>query len=485
MSTVSTVSTVAAAYDGFDGLFDGFDAYIDWFDGFDILFDGRCPITITTTRDPLHFDNILPARIPEDARRRIIDRWLRGDARDKIATDVGVATGTVSIVITEWSSQLDGYDPTALRELGQSLKRTGISPAECAQGLRRERVLNSLGIDEDKLGVFVDHLYRYAIAESNSESGAIKISQMLQQIIELVEKEPTVSSLPLDQLSSQIAQQIEQKKALDSSITEANHWKEEIASEIQEALRAKEVTMSALNEYSSLKEELAKNYGIPITSIAHIGPLLKSCEKLGYDPQNIISKLSRIESLEQKDLDLERAIKEKEKKRDEISRNNESMQRESERLKISVQLFEEQNKRLREEISAIHKESTDCMFDITEEYAKNLNELGSKANQSAYSIGEKISQYDRMMDSIIVLERSISTKYQLVLESVDKSSKLAPLLQKASGIEVSYEELLIACINAVNITLSVLHNMSPVYQRGQIFKEKLKEELARVRSTQQ
>ena len=76
---------------------------------------------------------------------------MRGNSRDKIASEVNISTGSVSNIIEQWQNSIGAFDAKNLRELGLALKRTGISPIQCANGLRINNIINQIGIDEDHL----------------------------------------------------------------------------------------------------------------------------------------------------------------------------------------------------------------------------------------------------------------------------------------------------------------------------------------------
>jgi hypothetical protein len=44
----------------------------------------------------------MPAAIDSQAKKQVINQWLSGDSRDRIAADNGIGAGTVSNIINEW-----------------------------------------------------------------------------------------------------------------------------------------------------------------------------------------------------------------------------------------------------------------------------------------------------------------------------------------------------------------------------------------------
>ena len=96
---------------------------------------------------------------PEHIKSAVIDAWMMGKTRDKIASEFNISTGSVSNIIAEWQNRIGVFDANSLRELGLALKKAGITPVQCANGLRINNIINQLGIDEDHLFDFLNKLY--------------------------------------------------------------------------------------------------------------------------------------------------------------------------------------------------------------------------------------------------------------------------------------------------------------------------------------
>jgi DNA-directed RNA polymerase specialized sigma24 family protein len=45
----------------------------------------------------------MPQRLPDTIRNAVIESWLKGYSRDKIATECRVSTGAVSSIVYEWT----------------------------------------------------------------------------------------------------------------------------------------------------------------------------------------------------------------------------------------------------------------------------------------------------------------------------------------------------------------------------------------------
>ena len=71
----------------------------------------------------------MPAPIDEIVKRRVVQQWLAGEAREKIIADNEIGSGTVSIIVDEHKAGLDNFDLDSFRELTLEAKKArGLNP---------------------------------------------------------------------------------------------------------------------------------------------------------------------------------------------------------------------------------------------------------------------------------------------------------------------------------------------------------------------
>ena len=87
---------------------------------------------------------------------QVIQQWLAGYQRDKIAFDSGISAGAVTNIVNEWRIAMGSYTADALRDLAVTLRKIGTSPAQCAVGFRIATILRRLGVQEDKFPLLAD-----------------------------------------------------------------------------------------------------------------------------------------------------------------------------------------------------------------------------------------------------------------------------------------------------------------------------------------
>ena len=80
-------------------------------------------------------------------------------SRDKIAGDNGLSAGAVTNMVNEWRQALGFSAADGLRELAVTLKKIGITPAQCALGFRAAMTMNRLGVKEEDFESFMSDVY--------------------------------------------------------------------------------------------------------------------------------------------------------------------------------------------------------------------------------------------------------------------------------------------------------------------------------------
>lgn len=85
-----------------------------------------------------------------------IDAWL---SRSVIATECHVSTGAVSSIVAEWKHAVGLDLANLIRDIAVTLRKLGMSPAQCATGLRVANLIDKIGLDEDSIGAFLSEVY--------------------------------------------------------------------------------------------------------------------------------------------------------------------------------------------------------------------------------------------------------------------------------------------------------------------------------------
>jgi hypothetical protein len=240
----------------------------------------------------------MPIGISHETRNQVIREWLAGEPRDKIASDTGLAAGTITNIVRDWRHELGYPTADALRQLAIDLKRLGISTTDCAIGFRTVNTIKKLGLveaDEEKgLESFVSDIYNkckyYGLIPD-------KLVTLAMQILDLLE------SIPLSQIPNYLEEKSKDKQKLEEEIKNLLERKSSAQLEYEEALQKKKVTIDTLQEFTHMQDTLIE-YDLSTEDTANLVNALKNAQQLGYDANAIADKISRIESLEEKEKEL-------------------------------------------------------------------------------------------------------------------------------------------------------------------------------------
>jgi len=93
----------------------------------------------------------MPPAIDAHIKKQVINQWLSGDSRDRIAADNGIGAGTVSNIINELKKGVENSDYDSVRELAVSLKKRGIGLNELACSVRLDNYIQKWALIKTKL----------------------------------------------------------------------------------------------------------------------------------------------------------------------------------------------------------------------------------------------------------------------------------------------------------------------------------------------
>ena len=220
----------------------------------------------------------MPAAIDTQVKKQVINQWLSGDSRDRIAADNNIGAGTVSNIINEWKKGVEDSEYESVRELAVFSKKQGLNLSELASRFRLYNYISKLGANEDHIESFI----------ANCMSGANslppeKIIDLTNQLYDIAKSE----SIPLVEVPIYIKQKLEEKNRLEEQIQEAGT-----------VLQSKNVDIETINEFNQLKEHLSK-HNLSLEDPPRLLSILQTIKQIGYNPQKIVARFSHIESLRQ------------------------------------------------------------------------------------------------------------------------------------------------------------------------------------------
>lgn len=229
----------------------------------------------------------MPARLPNISKSIVIQQWLQGIPRDTIANNNGVSAGAVTNTVNEWRQQLGFSVVDELRELAITLKKIGITPAQCAVGCRVAMIMLNLGVKEDSFEEFISGVY------NRCKDLALSPENIASHLEDLLEFSKT--SVPLLQISDYIKQKTDEKRKLEEEIEKLGLEKLDLEASREEALQQEKMTATELKWYLDLKNEL-KEYEIPVEDVAEFAKVVNGIKQQGYDLGKVLTEFSDFDS---------------------------------------------------------------------------------------------------------------------------------------------------------------------------------------------
>ena len=235
--------------------------------------------------------------------KEAIKKWLSGEQRDKIASEISMGAGTVTNIISEWKEEIGIPTADTLRVLATELKRFNINASQCAKGYRLLNIINNLGAqEEENIESFLTQIHKLCTSKNIPPEVIVNISQ---QIVALGE------TIPFSQMPEYIQQKIEEKQRLEQEIKTLRKTKLSAQNECDEALRSSSITIHTLHEYMRLRESLLEEYGLSIDDNDTLPKLINVISNLkhsGYDAKTITKNLSNINSLQTREKELQSQV---------------------------------------------------------------------------------------------------------------------------------------------------------------------------------
>ena len=224
----------------------------------------------------------MPASIETSIKRKVIQQWLSGDLRQKIAIDNNIGEGTVGSIVNYFKIGLDNSKFDSARELALQAKKQGLNLSDLASNFRIHNFIKTSGASENMIESFISNI-------SSSELHPEKIIELVNHIYGISKSE----SIHPDQLPNYINQKIEQKQRIDEQIKE-----------VDAILQSKNVTVKAIDEHIRLNEKL-KEHGLSRQDLYKLLSVLSNAKKYGFDGKEIADRLYDFKFLEWKEKEFE------------------------------------------------------------------------------------------------------------------------------------------------------------------------------------
>src|SRR5919198_271892 len=203
----------------------------------------------------------MPAPINETVKRQVVQQWLSGEARAKIAIDNNIGEGTVSGIVSEFKIGLDNSEFDSARELALAANKQGLTPVDLASHFRLYNYFIKSGATEDEIESFIAKVHY-------SDVPPEKVVEYVNQLFNI----SNIESIPLDQVPNYIEKKLEEKKKVDEEIIQ-----------VDAILQSKNVTIEAINEHIRLNEKL-NEYNLSFQDIDKLLNVLLNAKENEFDP---------------------------------------------------------------------------------------------------------------------------------------------------------------------------------------------------------
>jgi hypothetical protein len=225
---------------------------------------------------------------------------MMGKTRDKIASEFNISTGSVSNIIEQWQNRIGVFDANNLRELGLALKKAGIAPVQCVDGLRTTNITNQLGIDKDHLLDFLKKLYNECKEQRLPPAGVARL-------VKVINDYPEINSL--NEIPNTIKKRRQEKIKLDADIYYRKLEIQKLDHELKRKSKERQDLQNGLESFrreikdekkdfllfKDAKDEL-KKHGISIHFLEPLIDVIRIFDDMHFRPLTILSQFSDIKS---------------------------------------------------------------------------------------------------------------------------------------------------------------------------------------------
>ena len=264
----------------------------------------------------------MPKIITSHEKLAVIDDWLLGESRHDIAKKHNIGNGTVYNIVQEWSNGIGIQLADRLREIAIKLNQNGLTVSDCAKGLRMLMMLQKYDIKDDenqeKVPYFLKELY------TKCQEVGLTPQKVFDYISDILKFSSEIS---ISEIPKFMKQRIEEKEKLENEVQELSEKRDglteitkETEQEIEELRRIKETKTKTYKTFTTSKFRL-KQYGIGMEDIDEFVKCVVGIFKEGYNPVQVLAKITSYESLEKNLTDYKEEVKRKKAEVDKLNQD--------------------------------------------------------------------------------------------------------------------------------------------------------------------
>jgi hypothetical protein len=362
---------------------------------------------------------ILHPPIPRTSKDTVIQLYLQALSRNEIASRTGISQGGVSNIIAGWKTALGYPFANELREFSLTLKRLGINAEQSAMGFILVKMIRDLGVDEDKLRIFISEIYQRCLETGLRPQN---IADHAKQLVELSE------TTPLADIPQYIADKTREKQELDEDIRRLHEQQSQAKSSLEIALKESNESISQLNKYSELNTRLGKS-GMSMDDVELFAQALEGAKKYKINSERLAMLATNIEASSAMQAQLEESVKTLKSEEEQITDDCARAKRVLQKNYLAIAKY----KKLEEMGFGLPVLTT--LYDMIHEVAKVNNMPPDVAvqkflNDIAGNFSPVLGYEAKLnvLKSEVEKKRSDLTKLSLSLDQKKDMAKLLPLL---------------------------------------------------------
>ena len=125
------------------------------------------------------------AKSPKSVKIKVLNEWLQGISRYRIAESNSIGAGTVTDIVQQARNNNIIPDIDLMRDLALKLKKEGLDVSHFASSVRLKKVLDRMGLPEEKLESTLEEINIYSFRRGMEEKDFVsKIDEILQMAYE-------------------------------------------------------------------------------------------------------------------------------------------------------------------------------------------------------------------------------------------------------------------------------------------------------------
>ena len=396
----------------------------------------------------------------------VVRLYLSGLSYDEIAAKSGVSKGTVANVVTELKA---GMIPEAadvgehielLRELSLDLKRSKLTPGQCAAGLLLLNRINECGLDpadidrwpmilkslpnEDDAKEFIRLIY--SIQQVQRKSG-LSLEALDNKVRELERKATELEPMSgkLEDCKKQLAELTRQREELTSSVAILEQKKELLSPRVKD-LEKREQTLSrriadmepkaqkAETTLSALKGEMQrlKDIGFTLKELAEFNEKLQViAEHHAIEPSELRSRLlHELENLD-KELALETLVQSRQQEMDKMEQAITRAKKEIETVRAVVDSLKQEKRNLEASIKEMRETVSREIIKIIPLAQDTISKVGEELRRGN---DEALAEVRRLRNEAMEMGKDVG-RYEGILKSCEWLNELLALVRGEENVE--------------------------------------------------